>query len=175
MDDSARTRQLGAIRGFCARQPGAVLFDEPGESLMDAFSGKTVPLALKSLISVEQKTKKGSADPYLVLTYADGREMALADVGIAFAPDTRNTGNLEDLPDVVCFRDYDTLLGRLKHELYGHRDREPDRGTVLLLMTCLAILDGARRQGFEVGREEKEVEAHLAELEKLAPRPPRIP
>jgi hypothetical protein len=175
MDEASRARQLAIIRSFCARQPVSVLFDEPGELLMDVFSSKAVPLAVSNLISVEERKKKGSADEYIALSYDDGRQMALADVGIAFAPDTRNTGKLEELPDVVCFRDYQSLLGRLKHELFAHSEREPTRATLLLLMTCLAILDGARRQGFDVGREEKELEAYLAELEKRAPRPPTIP
>ena len=175
MDEASRAKQLAIIRSFCARQPVSVLFDEGGGLLMDVFSTKTAPLALSSLVSVEERKKKGSEDDYIVLTYEDGRQMALADVGIAFAPDTKNTGKLEDLADVVCFRDYQSLLGRLKHELFDHPDREPTRATVLLLMTCLAILDGARRQGFDVGREEKELEVHLAELEKRAPRPPTIP
>jgi hypothetical protein len=34
---------------------------------------------------------------------------------------------------------------------------------------CIAILDGARAAGFEVGREEAELEALLRELEKRAP------
>ncbi len=166
---------LSAIRSFCAQLPGSVLFDEPGESLMDVFSGKAISLEVKDLVSVEQRAKAGASEPYLVLTYGDGRQLALADVGIAFAPDTRNTGELPDLPPVVCFRDYATLLGRLKHELYGHADREPARGTVALVMSCLAILDGARRLGFDVGREEKELETHLAELEKRSGTPSRIP
>jgi hypothetical protein len=175
MEESARTAQLDAIRSFCAQPPAAVLFDEPGESLLDVFSGKEVPLALKSLVSVQQRAKKGTDVPYLVLTYDDGREMALADVGIAFAPDLRDVGALDDIPAVVCFRDYATLVGRLKHELFGHADREPTRGTTVLLMTCLAILDGARKTGFDVGREERELEAYLVELEKRANPPPRSP
>ncbi|HXN40842.1 MAG TPA: hypothetical protein VN918_03570 [Myxococcaceae bacterium] len=175
MEESARTSQLDAIRSFCAQQPVAVLFDEPGESLMDVFSGKTVPIALKSLVSVQRRARKGTDAPYLVLTYDDGREMALADVGIAFAPDLSNTGALDEIPAVVCFRDYATLLGRLKHELFGHSDRELTQATTALLMTCLAILDGARRMGFEVGREERELEPCLGELEKRATGPPRSP
>ena len=175
MDESARAGQLQTIRDFCAKNPAAVLFDEPGEMLLDVFSSKTLPLSLKSLVSVQQRSKRNSGEPYLVLAYDDGRELALADVGVAFAPDTRNTGPLEDLPDVACFRDYATLRDRLKHELFGHPDREPTRGTVLLLMTCVAILDGARAQGFEVGREEKELESELEELEKRAPPRPTIP
>src|SRR5215813_8815871 len=161
MDPTSRAGQLAAIRSFSAKLAGSVLFDEAGESLIDAFSGKAIPLDLKNLVSVEQRTKEGTTEPYLVLTYGDGRQLALADVGLAFAPDTRSTGELPDLPPVVCFRDYATLLGRLKHELYGHADREPERGTVALVMSCLAILDGARRLGFDVGREEKELETHL--------------
>jgi hypothetical protein len=42
-------------------------------------------------------------------------------------------------------------------------------------MSCLAILDGARRLGFDVGREEKELERHLTELEKRSAPPSRIP
>ncbi len=82
---------------------------------------------------------------------------------------------LDEIPAVVCFRDYATLLGRLKHELFGHSDRELTQATTALLMTCLAILDGARRMGFEVGREERELEAYLGELEKRATAPPRSP
>src|SRR5690349_12117853 len=113
MEEPSRASQLIAIRSFCAKQPGSVLFDELGESLMDGFSGKAIPLDLKNLISVEQRTKEGTAEPYLVLTYSDAHQVALADAGIAFAPDTRNTGELPDLPPVVCFRDYATLLARL--------------------------------------------------------------
>src|SRR5258708_27544531 len=113
MEGPARARQLDAIRSFCAQQPVAVLFDEPGESLMDVFSGKAVPLALKRLVSVQQRARKGTDAPYLVLTYDDGREMALADVGIAFAPDLGNSGALDEIPAVGCFRRDSHPLRRL--------------------------------------------------------------
>lgn len=175
MDAPTRATQLSAIRSFCARLPGSVLFDEPGDSLMDAFSGKSLALNREELVSVEERTKKGSAELYLLLSYGDGRQLALADVGIAFAPDTRNTGELPELPSVVCFRDYATLLSRLKHQLFDHPDRPAERSTAALVMSCLAILDGARAIGFEVGREERELEAHLTELEKRASSSSRIP
>jgi hypothetical protein len=57
-------------------------------------------------------------------------------------------------------------LQRLKHELYGHPDEPPTKGAARLVMMCLAILDGARAAGFEVGREEQELEVHLRELEQ---------
>jgi hypothetical protein len=175
VDESGRAQQLAAIRSFCSRSGGAVLFDEPGQKLLDVYAGKPLPLAVDQLVGVEQKRRRSTGEPYLVLRYEDGRELALADVGIAFVPDVRNTGKLEPLPDVVCFRDYATLRDRLKHELFGHPDLKPTQQTVGLVMACIAILDGARAQGFDVGPEEKDLEPYLAELEKRLAGAPRIP
>ena len=44
--------------------------------------------------------------------------------------------------------------------------------SLALLLMCIAILDGARAAGFDIGSDEREIEVHLAELEKRAP-PPR--
>lgn len=175
MEDTSRAARLALISGFCARHPNAVLFDEARKALLDVYSSKTLPLEIERLLSVEERTNQQTGRPYLVLQREDGSQFALAEVGIAFAPDTRNTGPVADLPDVVCLRDYLTILDRLKHELYGHPDREPDRGTLQLMLMCIATLDGARAQGLDVAREERELEHHLAELEKRAPGAPRIP
>lgn len=175
MGDASRAAQLTSIKSFCALYPQAVLFDEPGKALLDVFSAKSLPLELQELTSLEERSNQQTGRPYLVLQYEGGRQFAIAEVGIAFAPDTRNTGPLPNLPDVVCFRDYQTFLDRLKHELYGHPESEPSPGTLELLLMCIAILDGARTQGLDVGREEKQLEHHLAELEKRAPKPPTIP
>jgi hypothetical protein len=169
MDTSAK---LAAIRAYCQAHPQAVLYDEPGEALFDTFGVKTLILRGSDLESVESLADQQTKAPYLRLTLADGRQLALTEAGIAFAPDFTNSGPLTDLPDAVCFRDYRGLLERLKHDLYGHADAPPTRATVKLLMMCIAILDGARKAGFEVGREERELETHLVELEKRAPTPP---
>jgi hypothetical protein len=170
-DDLSRAEALALLRAYCQRPGTAVLFDEPGGQLFDVFSTKTLPLNLGSLVRMEEKTNTQTKLPYLVLKYDDQRQVALTEVGIAFAPVLANTGALSDLPDVVCFRDYRSMLDRLKHELYGHEDVPPSRGTVKLLMMCIAVVDGARAQGFEVGREEKEMEHQLKELETRAPPP----
>jgi hypothetical protein len=165
MNDASRAAQLLKIRTYCQTPGSAVFFDEPGGVLMDVFSTKTRPLDASSLMQVEDKVNRESKKPYLALSYDDGTQIALSEVGIAFAPDLGNTGPLPDLPDVVCFRDYAAMLGRLKHELYGHRDVEPTQGTVKLLMMCIAVVDGARAQKFDVSKEEQELEHHLRELE----------
>ena len=172
MVETSRAQQVARIRDFCTRFPRAVLFDEPGGLLLDVASGRSLALDLPGLAGVEERLNRESGHPYLLLAYGDGRRLALSEAGIAFSPDVRNTGALPDLPEAVCLRDYQSLLDRLKHELYGHADRPPDRGTVRLLMSCIAILDGARAAGFDVGRQELELEHHLRELERRTPLPP---
>jgi len=175
MTEGTRAQQVQTIRTYCQRPGSAVFFDEPGQVLLDVFSSKTRPLKLESLTQVSQRQNKQTHNPYLALSYDDGSEVGLTEVGIAFAPSLAHTGPLPELPAVVCFRDYGSILERLKHELYGHPDVEPTQGTVKLLMMCIAIIEGARAQGFDIGREEKELEHHLKELEGRpanAPRPP---
>jgi len=167
--DASRSGKIAAVRAYCQAHPQAVLFDEHGESLFDVSGVKTLPLRAGDLQSVESREDKDTRQPYLRLWLGDGRQIALTAAGIAFAPDFRNTGPLQDLPEAVCFRDYRGLLERLKHDLYGHQDQPPTRATVRLLQMCIAIVDGARRMGFDVGREERELETHLTELEKRAP------
>ena len=167
-DDGTRAK-LALIQRFCTARAAAVLFDEASASLMDVHSAKAFGLGLQTLMRVEEKQNRETGASYLLLVYDDGRQLALTDVGLAFPPDFRNTGPLPELPSVVCFRDFTTLFERFKHQVYGHPDQQPDRDLVRLLMLCIAILDGARAMGFDVGREEKEVEWQLERLEKQAP------
>lgn len=171
MEPPSASEKLAAVRAYCQANLRAVLFDEPGEALFDTAGVKTLTLRAGDLHSVESLEDRDTRAPYLRLTFEDGRQLALTQAGIAFAPDFGNTGPLEDLPAAVCFRDYLGLMDRLRHDLYGHADVAPTRATVKLLMMCIAVVDGARKAGFDVGREERELETHLAELEKRAPPP----
>ncbi len=163
---NSRAAQLSMIRSFCAARGSAILFDEQNAALMDVYSAKALPLDPQNLVQVEEQLDKETGQPYLRLLYGNSRQLALAGVGIAFAPDFRNTGPLSELPQAVCFRDFHTLLDRFKHQLYGHGEQPPSRDAIRLLMMCIAILDGAREQGFDVGREERDLERQLSELEK---------
>ncbi|MGQ0504906.1 MAG: hypothetical protein ACT4TC_06260 [Myxococcaceae bacterium] len=159
------------VRDYCAAHSQSVLFDETGGTLFDVAGVKTLPLRIADVESVASRVNAQTQGTYLVLRYSDGHEIALSDVGIAFAPNLRQTGAIDDLPPVACLRDYATLTARLEHELFGHLDRPPTRETVRVLMMCIAILDGARAVGFDVSREEKKLEHYLAEIEKRAPNP----
>ncbi|MHB8877043.1 MAG: hypothetical protein ACYC8T_25385 [Myxococcaceae bacterium] len=169
MDEGSRSAIIARVRAFCARPGSAVLFDETGPSLLDVPSGKVLPLPLSSLRGVEEKQDAQTGKLYLRLEFGDGRQLALTAAGVAFAALFANTGPLPELPPAVCWSDFSSLLGKLKHELYGHPDREPTRDTAKLLLCCIAVLDGARAAGFEVGPEEQDLEANLRELEKRAP------
>jgi hypothetical protein len=97
----------------------------------------------------------------------DGRQIALVDPGgVAFAPSSTNTGPIEDLPPVVCLRDFLALKQRVDHYLYAHPDEAPPREALDALMLSIAILDGARAVGFDVGDLEGDLEKSLNELER---------
>jgi hypothetical protein len=164
-DESSRSVLLAQIEAFCARPGTSVLYDRQGPTLMDVYSSKTVSIAPRELIRVEERVDAQTGQPYLRLDLASG-QLAITAAGIAFAPDFRNSGSVPDLPQAVCFRDFRSILERFKHQVYGHPEQPAGRDAVELLMLCIAILDGARAQGFDVGREEKELEWHLSELEK---------
>lgn len=157
------------LRAHCAQPPRSVLYDEDGGLFLDVASGKTLAVPESQIHSIQTRIDPKTQRPYVALLLEDGRALALAEAGIAFAPAFTNTGALEELPAAVCWNDFHTLVRQLKHELYGHPGLEPGAATVRVLMCCLAIVDGARAAGFEVGREEHELEWHLKELERRAP------
>lgn len=161
-----RSTLLARLRQFCGTPGGGVLFDEPGGLFYDAASAKALGARLAALSAAELRQDKQSGRPYLALAYEDGVSLALTEAGVAFAPAFSNTGPLPELPSAVCLRDYFSIRDRLKHELYGHLDTAPSKDTVRLVLLCIAILEGARLVGFDVGREERELEQHLAELER---------
>ncbi|MFL5321733.1 MAG: hypothetical protein ACJ790_18870 [Myxococcaceae bacterium] len=162
---ASRPEKLALIRSFCAAPPHAVLFDEAGETLFDVPATKTLALKADELSSVELLEQP---ERHLRLSYSDGHQLALTQSGIAFAPDFRGTGPLPELPSALCFRDLTTMLQRVRHALFDHPDDKPGRELVVLLQCGIALVDGARAVGFDVGREERELEGLLSDLEKRA-------
>src|SRR5258706_3617005 len=147
--------------------PQAALYDGESAALLDVASGRSVRIPWPDLQAFEEKVHPETKDAYLVLLFEDGRQIALADPGgVAFAPSTANTGPLGDLPPVVCLRDFSTLKQRIDHYLYEHRDDAPPKECLDLVMVSIAILDGARAAGFDVGDLEAELEKSLRELER---------
>jgi hypothetical protein len=145
--------------------PVALLPDEDGKGarLFEAASGKELKLQWDELALAEEKQNSQKAAPYLLLVFHDGRQIALADVGFAFAPSTANTGPLPDLPPVLCFRDFRHLSQGVQG-LLAEEGRELE--ALAAVMVCIALLDGARNVGLPVDREEQKLEGLLRQLEE---------
>ena len=143
----------------------AAIEDEDGKGarLLEPGTGKDLRLRWDDLAQVEERRTALRPSPYLVLVFHDGRQVALADVGFAFAPSTANTGPLPDLPQTLCFRDFrhlsDGVVALLEQD---GREKE----ALAAIMVCIALLDGARAAGLEVSREERQLEALLGALEQ---------
>ena len=145
----------------------AVLYDDDAAIFLDVTSGKSLPIAWTDVTGFEEKIHPETGESYLVLMLEQGQQIALVDPGgVAFAPSTINSGPVQNLPAVVCLRDFFTLRQRVDHYLYEHRDEAPPRECLDLIMISIAILGGARAVGFEVGDLEGELEKSLRELEK---------
>jgi hypothetical protein len=155
------------VRQWSESHKHVVLYDDEGSTLLDVSSGKTIKIAWRDVKSFEEKVHPETKDVYLVLLFENGLQIALVDPGgVAFAPLTVNSGPVENLPPVVCLRDFLTLKGRIDHYLYDHPDEPPPRECAALVMICIATLDGARAVGFDVGDLEEQLEKSLAEIER---------
>ena len=137
--------------------------DKRGARLIETGSAKELHIVWGELTNAEVKSSALRPAPYLVMQWEDGRQLALADVGFAFAPSTANTGPLPDLPATLCFRDFRHLSQGIE-TLLAEEGREKEAlGGILL---CIALLDGARAAGLEVSREERRLDGLLRQLEQ---------
>ena len=155
------------VREWADKHKHAVLYDEPESTFLDVASGKRIKIAWRDLKGFEEKIHPETNDAYIVLLFESSKQLALVNPGgVAFAPSTENTGPLQNLPAVVCLKDFFTLKNRVDHYLYDHPDEPPPRECLDLIMTCIATLDGARKVGFDVGDLEGELEKSLNEIER---------
>jgi hypothetical protein len=160
-----RAAQRSLLERSVRARPGSVLWDAPSSTLLDVFSGKSLPLDWAHVDRVEERLDTAGGRPYVAVRLDSGLEIALADAGIAFPPVTSGTGPLEGLPQAVCFRDLAAAEAQLEHFLTGHPGERPERTHVALFLFCLAVVDGARAAGFDVSPEERRLERALHELE----------
>jgi hypothetical protein len=165
-DDERRAR----LEAFLREQPVplALVAEGAGARILEPATGKSLAFRWDELAEALVRTSAQRAAPYLVLAFADGRQVALADVGFAFAPSTANTGPLPGLPQTFCFRDFRHLVSGAE-SLLDEEGRE--REALDAVMLAIALCDGARAAGFDVGREERTLEAVLRRLEERGARP----
>jgi len=142
--------------------------DDRSAQLVEIGTGKSLHVEWDEIADAVEKENPLRRSPYLVLVFADGRQIALADVGFAFAPSTINTGTLPDLPATFCFRDFRHLSTGVQ-ALLGDEGREGEALSAVML--ALALLDGARNAGFDVSREERQLDLLLRQLEERGATP----
>jgi len=165
--NTVQDRARALITQWVQSHPQAALYDEANGTILDVPSGKAVRPAWRDLTALEEKIHPETKENYLVFLFEDGTQIALVDPGgIAFAPSTENSGPVENLPPVVCLRDFLTLKQRIDHYLYQHGGEAPPRECLDLILICIATLDGARAVGFDIGDLEGELEQSLSELER---------
>jgi len=160
-----RNAQRSLLERFVRARPLALAIDPDAGLLLDVSAGKVLALDWTRVASVSEQADGDSRRPYLLVTLGDGGAFALADQGIAFAPSIRSSGPLPGLPAAVCLRDLAGAEGRLTHFLLDHPGEQPGRVHLDTFMFCLAVVDGARDAGFDVGPEERRLERILNELE----------
>lgn len=160
-----RAAQRALLERFVKARPMALALDPDAGLLLDVAAGKVLALDWGRVAAVSEEVDADRRRPYLLVTLGDGGAFALADQGIAFAPSTRSSGPLPGLPAAVCLRDLAAAEARLTHFLLDHPGEAPERGHLDTFMFCLAVLDGARDVGFDVGPEERRLERILNELE----------
>ncbi len=160
-----RAAQRALLERFARERPAAILLDPAGPTLLDVFSGKTLPIDWSHLEGVGEARNRDTGAPYLALLRDDGRQVILADVGIAFEPVVAGTGPLPGLPAVVCFRDFAATAGRIEHLLVDHPGEPVTRDHLDLFLFLVALVDGARAVGFDVSVEERRLERILGEIE----------
>ena len=160
-----RAAQRALLERFVAAHPSSLGYDAEAGLLLDVAAQKVLGLDWTRVAWLEERTDADSGRPYLAVALGDGASLALADQGLAFAPLTGSTGPLPGLPPAVCYRDLQAAEGRLTHFLVDHPEDPPERGHVETFRFCLAVVDGARAVGFDVGPEERQLERILDELE----------
>ena len=154
------------IQSWCDSHPSVVLYDDETSTFLDVSSGKPLRVLWSNVKGFEEKVHPETNKSYWVLLFENGTQVALVEPGgVAFAPSTANSGPVNDLPAVTCLHDFFTLKQRIDHYLHEHRDEPPPRECLDLILCCIAILDGARAVGFELGDLERELEKALNEIE----------
>jgi hypothetical protein len=160
-----RPAQRALLERFVRSRPAALALDPEAGLLLDVGCGKVLALDWTRVASLSEERDGDTGRPYLLVTLGDGAAFALADQGIAFAPGTGASGPLPGLPAAVCLRDLAAAEGRLTHFLEDHPGEPPERGHLDAFLFCLAVVEGARRAGFDVGPEERRLEGILEALE----------
>ncbi len=158
-----RAEATAIITRHCRTAGSGVLFDEAATTLYDLRVNRSLAIDLGRIKRAEAHSNRETSQPYLALLRDDGRQLFLTEFGIAFDPMPVNAALA--LPPVVCLRDFYTAISRIDHLLTAHPEAEGGKNALDAVSLSLSILGAARAIGFDVSREERELDARLAAIE----------
>lgn len=155
------------VESFVRQNPRLFLLlpdeDQRFAQIVETGTGKALRVEWGAVADAVEKDNPLRRSRYLVLVFDDARQVALSDVGFAFAPSVVNTGPLPDLPATFCFRDFRHLTAGVQALL---ADEGREREALSAVMLAIALLDGARALDFDISREERELDSLLRHLEE---------
>jgi hypothetical protein len=159
------------VESFVRQNPHLFLLlpdqEDRSARIVETGTGKALHVEWGAVADAVERDNPLRQSPYLVLVFDDGRQVALADVGFAFAPSVVNTGPLPDLPATFCFRDFRHLTAGVR-ALLADEGREGEALSAVML--AIALLDGARALNFDISGEERELDSLLRHLEERGAR-----
>jgi hypothetical protein len=165
-----RVADLSILKHWLERHPGIFAWEERGGAfdLVEIYSGKSRRLSPADVDEVwERPNKVEPGQSYVILLLRNGSQRVVSRQGFAFAPSFVNTGPLELPAPVLCMRDHARLSEQLRHVPAARQ-----RDALDLIMTLIALLDGAAAVGLDVDSEARRVDAILARVEKGEPADP---
>jgi hypothetical protein len=155
------------VQRWAESNPQSVIYDPAEDQLLDIPSGKVLRFDMGRVQGAHKKKNAQTGGSYVVLLRDDGVQLVLSEPGLAWAPWFVNSGHMEGLPEVVCWQDFFRSTQTIEHHLEHHKDEPPGEQTLIALMFCIALLDGARQLDFHIASEERNLERLLQQIEKL--------
>lgn len=132
--------------------------------LREFATGKELTLDTKKITQHRLKQHPQGQGDYLNLIIDNHTEIVLCHAGIAFSPSFVNSGPIVDAPPVVCLSDYFRLRTSLDEIM---NDTERKQESLTLFHVLISIIDGAKMIGFNMDREEEELNDKLNLFEKI--------
>jgi len=156
---------LSDIKTWLTKHPGIFACEEDNAELvlMEIATAKFLSLNENSIAALEEKKNSELiGQTYMVILFEEGTQLVLSHQGFAFAPDFSNTGPIPVPSQVFCLQDIYHFLNNLQVVM---EDENRRKEALEITMLLIALLDGARLVGIEMGKEEQQVDTMLKKIE----------
>ncbi|MDP7040520.1 MAG: hypothetical protein QGI45_15285 [Myxococcota bacterium] len=156
---------LNDIKTWLGKNQGIFAFEEEGSELvlMEIATAKFLTLNENNIAALEEKKNSELiGQTYIIILFEQGSQLVLSQQGFAFAPDFSNTGPIPVPSQVFCLQDIYHFLNNLQVVM---EDENRRKEALEITMLLIALLDGARQVGIEMGKEEQQVDTMLKKIE----------